>query len=155
MRRRRSGRERRILRQGIVALAALALLLALGGCTGRGQAADAGQDRATLTLSTDPATPTSGPARLIVHLTTPDGVPLTGARVTVEGNMSHAGMQPVNGAAREMGGGDYVVDDFHFTMGGDWILTVRATLPDGTQVQRNVPIDGVAGMVVRASSARG
>lgn len=131
------------------------LLLALGGCAGRGQNSDSGQDRATITLRTDPATPTSGPARLIVHLVTPDGTPLTGARVKVEGNMSHAGMQPVNGDAQEQGGGDYVVEGFQFTMGGDWLLTVRATLSDGTRVQKNVPIDGVAGMIARPSLARG
>jgi hypothetical protein len=138
-----------------VALVALALLLALGGCGGRGQNGDAGQDRATITLRTDPATPTSGPARLIIHLTTPEGAPLTGARVKVEGNMSHAGMQPVNGEAKEQGGSDYVVENFRFTMGGDWVLIVRATLTDGTEVQRTFPIAGVSGMVVRAPLPRG
>ena len=66
--------------------------------------------------------------------------------------MSHAGMQPVSGEAQEQGSGDYIVEGFQFTMGGDWILTVRATLPDGTQVQKNVQIDGVAGMSARTSA---
>lgn len=142
-------------RTGIAALAAFALLLALGGCAGREQNGDHGQDRATIALRTDPATPTSGPVRLLIHLSTPAGMPLVGARVSVVGNMSHAGMQPVSGEAREQGGGDYVVEGFTFTMGGDWLLTIRATLADGTTVQKTIPINGVAGMTIRPALARG
>ncbi len=137
-----------------MALVALALLLALGGCAGRGERADRGQERAIIALNMNPATPSSAPTQLIVQLTTPEGAPLTGARVTVEGDMSHAGMQLVNGEAREQGNGSYIVDNFHFTMGGDWVLIVRATLADGTQVQQTFPLDGVAGMVERAPLPR-
>jgi hypothetical protein len=52
--------------------------------------------------------------------------PLKNAQITVRGDMTHAGMAPVQQSAREIGGGKYVLDNFHFTMSGDWVLTVTA-----------------------------
>ena len=46
-------------------------------------------------LGNSPTPPAVGPARLIISLTDSAGVPVEGARVVVEGNMSHAGMVPV------------------------------------------------------------
>src|SRR5690554_7502248 len=39
--------------------------------------------------------PAIGPAPLVVRLTGPDGAGIDGASVRVEGDMTHAGMQPV------------------------------------------------------------
>jgi uncharacterized protein (DUF2141 family) len=52
--------------------------------------------------------------------------PLENAQVMVRGDMTHAGMTPVQQEARELGGGKYALDDFHFTMSGDWVLSVTA-----------------------------
>jgi hypothetical protein len=52
--------------------------------------------------------------------------PLENAQITVRGDMTHAGMAPVQQAAREIGGGKYALDNFNFTMSGDWVLTVTA-----------------------------
>jgi hypothetical protein len=52
--------------------------------------------------------------------------PLTDAVVTVRGDMTHAGMSPVQADAREVGQGRYAVDDFDFTMSGDWVLSITA-----------------------------
>jgi hypothetical protein len=52
--------------------------------------------------------------------------PLENAQITVRGDMTHAGMAPVQQVAREVGGGKYVLDGFYFTMSGDWVLTVTA-----------------------------
>jgi YtkA-like len=52
--------------------------------------------------------------------------PLENAQITVRGDMTHAGMAPVQQAARELGGGKYVLENFQFTMSGDWVLTVTA-----------------------------
>ena len=57
--------------------------------------------------------------------------PLTKAVVTVRGDMTHAGMAPVQAQAREVGNGRYAVDSFNFTMSGDWVLSVTAQ--KGTQ----------------------
>ena len=70
------------------------------------------------------------------------GKPVTGARVSLEGNMSHAGMAPVFAEATEVDPGRYrgVVE---FSMAGDWIITVHARLADGRQVQRDFEVKGV------------
>jgi len=72
-----------------------------------------------------------GPARILIALEDSGGIPVEGARIVVEGNMSHAGMTPVLDTAVAEAPGRYAVPDFPFTMAGSWILTLRATLPDG------------------------
>ncbi len=52
--------------------------------------------------------------------------PLTEAAVTVRGDMTHAGMSPVQAEARELGAGRYALDNFGFTMSGDWVLSITA-----------------------------
>lgn len=117
--------------------------LPLAGC-GRGQGAAASDDvRIDLRLGSAPAV--VGPAEVTIDLASIDGRPIDGASVEVEGTMSHAGMVPVFAAAASAGPGRYVTRDFRFTMGGDWILIVRAKLPDGRQVERAFDVKGVAG----------
>jgi hypothetical protein len=77
---------------------------------------------------------------LIFSLKNAQAEPIRGALIEVRGDMNHAGMVPVDGRAE--GGTDdgrYVVP-FEWTMGGDWILTVRATLPDGRSTQRRYEV---------------
>lgn len=72
--------------------------------------------------------PAIGPAPLLVRLTDPAGAPVEGATVRVEGDMTHAGMQPVLADAESAGGGVYRAEGMHFTMAGDWIITVTVTV---------------------------
>jgi hypothetical protein len=77
---------------------------------------------------------------LIFTLKNARAEPIRGALIEVRGDMTHAGMVPVDGKAE--GGTDdgrYVVP-FEWTMGGDWIVTVRATLPDGRTAQRRYEV---------------
>jgi hypothetical protein len=53
--------------------------------------------------------------------------------------MSHAGMVPVVDTAVAEDPGRYGISGFEFTMAGDWILTVEATLPDGRRAQIDRP----------------
>lgn len=84
-----------------------------------------------------------GETSLIVTLTDTAGSPINDATVSVKGDMSHAGMVPV--LAEVTGGGDNGVYKmpFEWTMGGDWVVTVEAALPDGrsTSQQFNFTID--------------
>ena len=113
------------------ALVVLCSLLPIGsaGC-GAGGEADLGLN---VDVGISPTPPVVGATRLLVSVSDSEGNPVVGAEVRVEGNMSHAGMAPVFGNAQEEGDGVYVVPGFRFTMAGDWILTVRVTLPDGRQ----------------------
>lgn len=68
--------------------------------------------------------------------------PVSGARVTLEGNMTHAGMTPVFAEAKEAEPGSYRAT-LEFTMGGDWVLLVHAALPDGRKIERRFDVKGV------------
>jgi hypothetical protein len=117
----------------------LGLVTLLVACRGGGT--NTTNVRVDLTLV--PATPVIGPAAVVVHLADENGAPITGATVRVVGNMTHAGMTPVTIDAYPETSGRYVASDFAFTMGGDWVLTVQATLPNGRSVSRAFDIKGV------------
>jgi hypothetical protein len=68
--------------------------------------------------------------------------PVSGARIQLEGNMTHAGMTPVFAEAKEDGPGRYHAT-LEFTMAGDWVVTARAALPDGRKVERQFDVKGV------------
>jgi hypothetical protein len=83
-----------------------------------------------------------GLATVTVILTGADGQPLQGAEIEIEGNMSHAGMVPVLGVARETAPGRYQAE-LEFTMVGDWFILVRADLADGRSMERKIDVPGV------------
>jgi hypothetical protein len=116
---------------------------ALVGCRGDPETEDLGYD---FKVGISPTPPTVGPARLIISLHDPAGDPVEGAQVLVEGNMSHAGMVPVRDTAQSEAPGQYTVSAFTFTMAGDWVLDLTATLLDGTTVRTRHPT-GVVGPV--------
>ncbi|MCB0168152.1 MAG: FixH family protein [Anaerolineae bacterium] len=114
-------------------------LLLMTGCR-RGQTSDISD--IGLDLSVSPNPPTIGPAAVVIQLTDETDQPLAGATVELEGNMSHAGMAPVFSQAKEVEPGRYEAP-LEFTMGGDWFILVKATLPDGRQLERQVDVPGV------------
>jgi len=99
-----------------------------------------------LDVAISPTPPAVGPARLIITLADTSGAPVDGAEIVVEGNMSHAGMVPVVDTAQAEGPGRYGISDFRFTMAGDWVLTLRATLPDGRWVRAQESTNVVGNM---------
>ena len=124
------------IRRRVVLLAACLLLLA--GCgRGGGDLPGVGLD-----LLIEPSPPRIGPATVTVTLRDEGGQALGGARVELEGNMSHAGMVPVLAPAQEIAPGRYR-GELEFTMGGDWFILVRAELPDGRSLERSVDVPGV------------
>ena len=96
----------------------------------------------TLQYEIAPQPPRVGAAFIDLKLTDKNGAPVGGARVDLEGNMSHAGMAPVNGEAKEIGMGKYR-GTLQLTMAGDWIVLVHITLPDGQKLQRQIEVSGV------------
>lgn len=61
--------------------------------------------------------------------------PVDNAKIEIMGDMTHAGMVPVSGKIEGGKDGRYSVP-MQWSMGGDWILTVKATLPDGTSATK-------------------
>lgn len=100
------------------------------------QAANSEYDLELETMST-----AVGETMLMVTLTDSEGNPVNDATLEVKGDMSHAGMQPVLAEASSGEAGVYSVP-FEWTMGGDWIVTVDATLADGTTVSEQ--FDGIS-----------
>lgn len=126
-------------RSATLLLLALALLVATG-CQRARPSPDAGDVKLDFTLQPDP--PAVGPATARLHLTDPDGQPISGATFKLEGNMNHAGMVPVFAEAREVGPGRYQAT-LDLTMGGDWFVLVTGTLPDGRSLKRKIDVPGV------------
>jgi hypothetical protein len=89
-----------------------------------------------------PDPPRTGPATVTLKLTDSDGKPINGARINLEGNMSHPGMRPVFGEASEVEPGHYKAA-LEFTMKGDWVILVHCALPDGRKLQRQIAVKGV------------
>jgi hypothetical protein len=89
-----------------------------------------------------PHPPRVGTATVTLRVADATGTPVSGARVHLEGNMTHAGMRPVFGEATELAPGRYQ-STLEFTMGGDWVVLVRLTLPDGREIERELNVKGV------------
>jgi hypothetical protein len=89
--------------------------------------------------TSDPAVP---PVNLVhewrLHLETPEGLPVEGATVTVNGDMpAHGhGMPTQPEVTADLGGGDYRVEGMAFQMGGYWIVDVTVTADGETDLIR-------------------
>jgi hypothetical protein len=79
---------------------------------------------------------TTGESTLVVTVEDSAGNPVTDATVSVRGDMTHAGMSPILRESDDGTNGIYEVP-FEWTMGGDWIVDVVVTLPDGSEHQRS------------------
>jgi hypothetical protein len=121
---------------GLFAVMLCVGIVALTGCR-----SNAASDL-TVEAELSPAPAVVGPANVLIRLTDANGQPVTGATVTVEGNMSHPGMSPVFAKVTDGDPGEYRAD-MEFTMAGDWILSVSAALPDGRAVQKQINVRGV------------
>jgi hypothetical protein len=96
-------------------------------------------------LTVEPMPPSMGVASLELYLEDVEGNPIEGATLEVKGDMTHAGMEPVLGQFEEFAGGYYHAD-FEWTMGGDWIVTVTGSLPDGRELIRTFEFNVKSGM---------
>jgi hypothetical protein len=83
-----------------------------------------------------------GPVTVTFSLKDAAAKPLTGAHITLEGDMSHPGMSPVFDNAVEIAPGRY---QSHLVLGmaGDWVILLHGTLADGEQVEQQFDIMGV------------
>jgi len=118
----------------------------LGGCARQSQQADQNNaDDIDMTLVVAPDPPAVGQSNLLVTLRDDAGEPIDGASLEIKGDMSHAGMKPVLASISGGERGVYAVP-FEWTMGGDWFVTVTATLPDGRVVTRRCDLSVAGGM---------
>jgi hypothetical protein len=100
-------------------------------------------DSIRISWTLDPSPPAVGlPIIATLTIRDTDQKPVTGARLRLEGLMSHPGMAPVVAAVVERGNGNYEAA-LRFTMAGDWILLVTGELPGGLQFKKQIEIAGV------------
>ena len=115
-----------------VAILAIILLLLMGCTASVPSAADPAVE---MSLRVTPDPPTVGDAELTIMLVDGAGAPINDAVLYIQGDMGHAGMAPVIRDVEGGAEGVYRVP-FAWSMGGDWNVTVLATLADGTEVER-------------------
>ena len=122
-------------------LVAFAAACFLTGCRPESDSSDSAAG-INVKLELNPTPPTTGDAQVVLTLTDSANKPVEGARISLEGNMNHAGMKPVFSELKETGSGEYE-GTLNFTMGGDWFVLVSGKLPDGTEVNEKVDVPGV------------
>jgi hypothetical protein len=89
-----------------------------------------------------PNPPRIGPTLVTLRLADTTAKPVSGARIALEANMSHAGMAPVFGEAKEIGPGQYQAH-LTFEMAGDWVILLHVKLPGGQTLERQVNVGSV------------
>lgn len=119
---------------------ALSCSLFLAGC-GKPAVKATGQPL-SIDYEISPQPPRVGLATITLKISDSAGKPTTGASVKMEGNMTHAGMAPSFGTARETAPGRYL-GPLDLSMGGDWIILVHLTLPGGEKVEKQFAVKGV------------
>ncbi|MCU0474915.1 MAG: FixH family protein [Anaerolineae bacterium] len=137
------------MRRFVLGAAVLAALFTLTAC--RQSVGGVPQSSApgyVLVLSVEPTTPPVGIGTLSVSVFDPDGAPVLPAaiaRIDAIGNMSHAGMTPVelavsSGDLAMVSAGTYHLP-FDFNMGGEWFIDVSVTLTGGGIVTGRIDLD--------------
>jgi YtkA-like len=91
-------------------------------------------------ISPDP--PQIGAAKVVLKLADAAAKPVSGARITLEADMSHAGMAPVFEEATKTDPGRYQAA-LKFGMAGDWIILLHIRLPGGQTLDRQFNVSGV------------
>jgi hypothetical protein len=97
----------------------------------------------TVVHEVSPQPPRVGPVTITLRVIDSSGQPVPGARIRLEGNMSHAGMVPAFADAAEIERGRYRAI-LELSMAGDWVVLVHLTLPNGSKLDRQFEIKGVA-----------
>jgi hypothetical protein len=96
-----------------------------------------------ITHEISPQPPRVGPVTITFRITHGSHGPITGVRIAIEANMSHAGMTPVFAEASEIGDGNYRAT-MNLSMAGDWVVVAHGTLPDGQKLNYQFEVNGVA-----------
>ena len=118
------------------------LLLGTAACRQSQQQAatrTAGGADVQIELAPEPDPPVTGEGTLLITVSGLNDQPSEVTRIDVRGDMNHAGMQPVFGSAESAEDGVYRVA-FNWSMAGDWILEVTATLSDGSTASQRFDV---------------
>jgi hypothetical protein len=119
---------------------ALAIWTAVGALMGGCAKSSSWSPKININHEVVPQPPRVGCGLLKVGMT--DRKAITGAKVAIEADMSHPGMSPVFGQAKEIAPGRYQ-GTIQFTMPGDWVILLHITLADGNKGERQINLGSV------------
>ena len=134
----RVGAGGRLKRHRSLLLFANAAILLITGCSRRFESSPSIRIEQQIT----PQPVRIGPATVTLRLVDFAGNPVSGARITLEGDMTHPGMSPVFSEAEEISPGHYQAH-LEFSMAGDWVLLLHVKLPGGQELGRQIDVRGV------------
>jgi hypothetical protein len=100
------------------------------------------RDELAFSSQVAPQPPRVGRIDVAITLHDRAGKPVDDAQLSLEGNMSHAGMVPVLGTLKSHGNGAYL-GTLELTMAGDWVVHVAGALPSGDPFERTFTLHGV------------
>ena len=125
-----------------VLTAALILTVAVHAAWAAGCRSDP-SDRYTAEWTLDPSPPVAG-GEVLARVTLRDDAqkPVVGAKLHLEGQMSHPGMTPVISDLTERGGGTYDAR-IRITMAGDWVLVLTGQTHGGVRITKQIDLPGV------------
>lgn len=95
-------------------------------------------------ISVESGSTTVGKTELMVTVKDQSGNAINDANVSIKGDMSHAGMQPVLGESSSGDNGVYIIP-YEWTMAGDWLVTIDVTFADGSSATERVDFNGISG----------
>jgi hypothetical protein len=123
----------------------LALISALlwSGCTRAANSTAA----PTVVFEAMPQPTRVGAVTVDFTLTDAAAMPVVGAHLTAEADMTHAGMSPVFGAVEEKQPGHYE-STLKLEMAGDWVILLHGALPTGDKLERQFELRNVQPTVV-------
>jgi hypothetical protein len=100
-------------------------------------------EQITAEWDVQPSPPLAG-SDMVARITLHDAArnPVVGAKLHLEGQMSHPGMTPVLSDAIERGNGIYEAT-IRLTMEGDWALVLTGELRDGARITKQLDLSGV------------
>ena len=87
-----------------------------------------------------------GPVRVTFRVLDRASKPVEGAHISVEADMSHAGMSPVFADAKEIQPGRYQAD-LSLDMAGDWVILLHGALASGEKLEGQFDVKGVQSRV--------
>jgi hypothetical protein len=125
------------VRASLLLFSGVAILL-VAGCAHQADSAPA----ITVEHAISPELPKVGPATITLKLADAAAKPVSGARITLEADMSHPGMAPVFGEASETEPGKYQAH-LKFAMAGDWVVLLHVRLPGGQTLERQFDVSRV------------
>jgi len=99
----------------------------LAGCRVNGAPTD---DTIRIALVAPLFSPPTGDGRLAFRLSDENGQPIDSAALNIRADMTHAGMLPIEASTVISEAGVYRIP-VRWTMAGDWIISVEASLSDG------------------------